>query len=91
VFFFDASVDVPPGEFRLLRLEPCAARPGALEHHFTPAGLLALATELYGACPEATLVALGVSSFEFGQELSPAARTAVEGAVELLLSERSPN
>ena len=79
VIFIDASAEGIPGEIRRRELVPAAA--GAFTHHATPEGLLAVALELYGRCPEATLIT--VTGAEFG--LSESLSTAVESAVEEVL------
>ncbi len=54
-----------------------AARAPAVSHAFGPADLLALAAELYGAHPAATLVTVSVASTDVAIGLSPDVEAAV--------------
>jgi hydrogenase maturation protease len=86
--FLDAAREGTPGELRTQRLEP--EPPGASTHHLTPAGLLALARELYGHAPAAVLLTAAGATFEFGATLSEVMEAAlgeVCGRVLALLQE----
>jgi hydrogenase maturation protease len=76
VVFLDASAEGVPGEIRRRALVPAAS--GAFTHHATPEGLLAGALELYGRCPEATLITVTGASFELSESLSPEVQAALE-------------
>ena len=84
VIFVDAC---PAAEHQGIQLQRLAAtEPG--EHHAgvghtgRPEGLLAMADELYGARPEAWLVAVPARSFEPGDPLSETVRAGIVDAVE---------
>jgi hydrogenase maturation protease len=70
VFFIDATRDGEPGE---LTCEPVSPLPTneRFSHQLSPAGILALARQLYGACPRAFLVSLCGECFDYGEKLSP--------------------
>lgn len=81
VIFLDASVWLPPGEIHLQSVAPAMARPGALTHSLTPAGLLGLANQLYEKVPErAFLLTVGGESFEQPERLSYPVRRAIPAA-----------
>jgi hydrogenase maturation protease len=82
--FVDVSVGVPPGNVAVVRLGAGAAGQGALVHHVDPAGLLALAGQLYGRAPVAFLVTVGAASTELGEGLSQPVAAAVHTAVEAI-------
>jgi len=65
----DACCDGEPGE---LRCRPVTAPPAKAQftHQLSPAELLDLAGELYGATPQAFCVSLTGQCFEHGEELS---------------------
>jgi len=80
VVFLDADARVPAGQIAITPLAP--APPSApLEHHASPAALLRLARDVYGAAPDACLISLGAAAFEFGARLSAAAEQAVSHAI----------
>lgn len=58
--------------------------PGALGHAGDPRALLAVTAALYGAWPEAWLVALPAASFELGADLSDVAERGVAEALALI-------
>jgi Ni,Fe-hydrogenase maturation factor len=66
-------------------VEVGAGRPGAFTHRADPGGLLWLARELYGACPEAWTVSAAAADFELGARLSPDVEAAVAAAVAMIL------
>ena len=88
VVFVDAATEGSAGEWNHERLT--AAKSSALfSHGPTPAALLALAAELYGASPEAHLFTVCGSSFGYGEHLSPDVVRAlpfVVAEIEALLS-----
>jgi hydrogenase maturation protease len=68
VFFIDAARGGQPGD---LRCDPVTAQPGTLQtHQCSPAGLLVLAQQLYGASPRAFVVSLCGECFDHGAALS---------------------
>ena len=73
VVFIDAAMGETPGEITCERVEPLQT-PGAFTHNVTPASLLAAARELYGAAPEAFLIAVTGASFHYGCDFSPQIR-----------------
>ena len=76
VIFIDCDARLAPAEIRVTKVEP--APPGPLEHHATPASLLRLALDLYGAAPTALAVGIGPASCQLGDSLSPQVIAAVE-------------
>jgi hydrogenase maturation protease len=84
VLFVDA--DRTGGEpFRLQRLTPEAGGIGFSSHGISPGRLLALGRDLFGAEPEAWLMGIrGYDFDEFGEGLSPGARSNLAAAVELV-------
>ncbi|MCC6630011.1 MAG: hydrogenase maturation protease [Chloroflexi bacterium] len=81
VIFVDAQVDEVAGMVRSAALTPGDAVTGAFSHAATPAGLLALARDLYGVVPPAWVVSVGAVSFAPGDGLSPAVAAAVPVAM----------
>lgn len=77
VVFADASVEPVPGG---AALQPCiaAAQSFASSHHQSPATLLYLAKVLYGAQPQAWVLALQAASFELQEGLHAAARNSLQ-------------
>ncbi|MEX1172370.1 MAG: hydrogenase maturation protease [Chloroflexota bacterium] len=84
VVFIDASTAVPAGQVVVRRLSP-ATGGSAWTHHVTPERLVAMASELYGAAPGATLVSVGVASLEAGEALSPVVAAVVDDVVEAVV------
>jgi len=83
VIFVDASAELKPGEVRSQEVKARAISPEAFTHSMTPAGLLALARQLYGNAPDtAYLVTIGGDSFALSEELSEVARHAVPVALD---------
>ena len=68
--FLDVSAELPPGEIAESQIEPADAFPSSFTHHLTPATLLFLAREWYGACPGATLLTVGGADFDYRIGLS---------------------
>jgi hydrogenase maturation protease len=76
VIFIDAALGGEPGH---LTCEPINKSPSApsSSHGFTPAAILSLAHELYGAAPQAISVSLHGECFDHGDRLSPAVARAL--------------
>jgi len=74
VIFLDASAQGVPGQVtcHVVREE---TEGYDFSHHLTPAGILAMAAQLYGASPHAFLVSLCGESFDHGEEVSTAVAT----------------
>ena len=70
VLFIDIARHGSPGE---LRCEEVCPQSGSapLTHDLSPAALLDMSSELYGACPRAFLLTICGESFEPGESLSP--------------------
>jgi hydrogenase maturation protease len=81
VAFIDASTTVGPGEIFDTSVEsaPSAAR---WTHHLDPGSLIALAAETAGVDIEARCIGVGADTFEFGAELTEAARGRLAEVVE---------
>jgi len=95
VLFLDASVSGKPGEVRVERIAPRAAR-AALLHALLPEEILGLARSLHGSAPPATLVTIAGLDFSFGEGLSaeveaalPEARRAALEAARSFVTEGS--
>ncbi|MCX7015804.1 MAG: hydrogenase maturation protease [Candidatus Sumerlaeota bacterium] len=86
VIFVDAGTEGAPGSVRCQRVEPTRDEAAALTHHCAPATLLALAKELYGAAPEATVVEIVGEDFGVGEGLSERVRRAIPEALERIRS-----
>ncbi len=93
VIFVDASRDGEPGE---IRCQPVAAPPTKVQfsHQLSPAEVLGLACQLYGATPQAFCVTLAGESFEHGEGVSgkvaahlPLLAAEVEQLTKKILSE----
>jgi len=69
VIFVDASCDGEVGEVRCEPVTPPLAKV-QFTHQLSPAELLGLAGQLYGATPQAFCVTLAGHCFEHGEELS---------------------
>lgn len=70
VLFLDADAEGEPGEIRVSPVPPEASVP-ALPNHMTPAGLLAVAEQLYGRRPEAKTLTITAGSLDFGETFTP--------------------
>ena len=69
VLFIDSAHQGSPGDFRCEEVRSPTG-PASFTHHLSPAGLLDLASELYGCCPRAHLLTICGESFEMGESLS---------------------
>jgi hydrogenase maturation protease len=82
VVFIDASRSIPPGVVHTERIVPSDLQAGSFTHSPSPAGLLALAQQLYGRIPEdAFLVGIGGQSFEHSNQFSAPVRQAIPTAL----------
>lgn len=82
----DASAE--PNRAGEISSSPLQSRPrsGALySHHVDPAGLLELATALYGQAPPAVQVSVGAADLELGTELSALVDAAMGALVETVI------
>ena len=83
VIFVDACPTTQDG---FIHIEPIYASEGGgqpgVGHTGRPHDLLAMAAELYGAQPEAWLIAVPARSFEPGEPLSESAEAGIQDAVE---------
>jgi hydrogenase maturation protease len=68
VIFVDASCNGEPGEVRCQPVTPPAKV--QFSHQLSPAEVLGLASQLYGATPQAFSVSLAGACFAHGEELS---------------------
>ncbi|MCC6587545.1 MAG: hydrogenase maturation protease [Bryobacterales bacterium] len=85
VIFVDANCALPPGQVEVLPLQEEAI----LTHKSTPGALLKLAREVYGQAPKATLIAIGVSSFHLGDQLTAEAQKGAAAAISQIRQLRS--
>jgi hydrogenase maturation protease len=76
VIFIDCSRGGTPGEIRCreVRLE---ATPSSLTHFVTPAVLLSMSSELFGACPRAYLLSIEGENFALGESWSTVVATRI--------------
>lgn len=80
----DAGVGEAPGEVSVRRLEPGSDPGGAWTHHTDPAGIVALARDLYGAAPPVVMISIGPASLEVGETLSDVVAASVTRAADLV-------
>jgi hydrogenase maturation protease len=80
VIFVDAAYETGQ-EVRARRLEPSATA-GIMAHVADPRGLLSLAQALYGHCPPAWSITIPGASFDFHEQLSPAAERGAAVALD---------
>ena len=76
VLFIDCARS---GDAGAVRCEPVQPQPSAASftHDLTPSALLALGSELYGACPKAFLLSIPGENYEPGESLSDAVRSQI--------------
>ncbi len=79
VIFVDARCDGTPGDMRCEALAPGQPSSDSFSHQVDPPALLAYASKLYGARPEAVLFSVTGESFGYETQLSETARAAVPG------------
>lgn len=85
VIFVDCSAVTLPGEISIIPLQPAIDISASLTHNVTPAALLALAQEIFGATPQqAYAVTVGGKSFAMSEKLTEAVTNAVPEAVRML-------
>ncbi len=83
VIFLDAAIGGEPGR---VACRPVTAKPGELRfsHHLGPPDILAICERLYYTKPRGFLLSIHGTSFDHGEEFSPAAIHAVPRVVELV-------
>lgn len=87
VIFIDAAVDGEPGEIRCQKLGPDASAMSTMAHFLDPRELLAWTEALYQKRPDAYLISVAGSDFEFSHfELSSAVNRALPGLLEQVKS-----
>ena len=85
VIFVDCAMDQAPGQILLRELSAASLKPGLVTHHLGAAELLRVAEDLYGTQPRrACLLTIGAGSIELGEGLSPAVRSSLPDAEDLL-------
>ena len=85
VFFLDATVDASRAPYHLERVSPEAGLDFS-SHALSPGGVLGLTRQLFGAEPEAWLLAVAGECFDpFVEGLSPRAWRHLEQARDFLL------
>jgi len=83
--FVDADAEGEPGDIHWREVQAEAPSSSALTHTCSPSGLLASAAQLYGRCPQATVVTVSAQSFDFGDALSSIVSAALPKVVERVL------
>ena len=89
VVFVDAAAEGEPGTVNCFGLEDTGQRPVLQpigSHLTTPDALLAMAGELFGRRPPATMVTIVGESFEVSEALTPVVAAAVPEAVECIVA-----
>lgn len=87
VFFLDADARLTGGNISIERIDPGGQAGGQpVEHYGSPATLLSLARDVYGASPIAWRVGLGGENWELGDDLSAAAEQSIGKALSEILS-----
>lgn len=85
VIFIDCSIDLTPGEVKLLPLKSVRDGADLPTHHTSPAHLLALACDLYGGLTSSSLLlTIGPESTELGEVFSPPVEAALPQACAAL-------
>ena len=85
VLFVDCALDQAAGQVLVREVLPLPLKPGLVTHHLGAPELLDTAQKLYGSQPRrAMLLTVGAGSIELGEELSPAVRTGIPDAQNLL-------
>lgn len=83
VIFVDATHEGTPGEIRCVSVEP-RDTDANLTHRLDPSTLLAFASKLYGAHPEALQITVCGERFDLHERLSPAVAAAVPRVVAMI-------
>lgn len=81
----DAGRGLAAGTFAICRLERSDEPGQRWSHAFGPAGLVALAEELYGRAPAGYIVTVGVELVGPGDRLSPAVEAALPLVVDAIV------
>jgi len=82
VILVDASSADEAGAISVRRVEPVPEAGSAWSHHLDPAGLAALALELWGASPVVFAVSVGTASVDLGERLSSTVERSLPGVVD---------
>ncbi|GIX07223.1 MAG: hypothetical protein KatS3mg115_1626 [Candidatus Poribacteria bacterium] len=84
VVFVDAHTELETSQW--LRIAPLEANPPASvsSHHLSPAALLQMARQLYGAQTEGWIVSVRAERFQIGAGLSPKTQAAAKKAISAL-------
>ena len=82
VIFVDCQVGLAPGE---IAVSPVGRNRHADTHLQTPEDLVRLASDVYGAEPEAFLIGVGPAFLEMGETLSPVVSAAVSRAIQAVV------
>jgi hydrogenase maturation protease len=81
VIFVDCHAGLAPGEIAVMEVE---RRSFALHEPCSPATLIELARDVYGAAPAAYVIGVGPRSLEFGDALSEAVASAIPRIMETI-------
>lgn len=81
VIFVDACLGADSKELQVVTLEPSIQAGSVTLHHLPPGSLLSMSQALYGKAPDATLVSIKGSDFDFGEGLSPSTQRWADEAV----------
>jgi hydrogenase maturation protease len=77
VIIIDADQGNIPGQVTVKEIKPGNQAFNPLTHELDPATLLTISRELYGKCPDAFLITVTGSTFEYGENLSQPATDAI--------------
>lgn len=77
VIIIDADQGNIPGHITAREIEPGDHALNSFSHELDPATLLTCSRELYGKCPNAFLITVTGSTFDFGEGLSQSATDAI--------------
>src|SRR5262249_2773272 len=79
--FIDAGADnLGAGKIACKSVRP-ADHSSAFSHQLDPAALLASAIDLYGSCPRAEIIGIGIQSCDLGHDLSREVKAALPRVV----------
>jgi hydrogenase maturation protease len=82
VVFVDATVNLRSG-IQMEEVTP-AETSRILAHVVNPRTVLALARDIFGRCPIAWILTIGIKDTDLGEELSPVGRKGMQEAIELI-------
>ena len=82
VIFIDAARDGPVGQVVCQLIPNTTQNSCPAGHQLDPAGLVAMASWIYGQAPKAFLVTYRGYSFELGERLTPALESAIDQIVD---------